>query len=75
MNRWKLELILKSGARIVGRYSGLESNMADVVQKLIVGSSTSVNVIDGERANEALAFCVGDVAACFITLEGDDSIE
>lgn len=75
MNRWKLELILKSGAHIVGHYSGSESNMADVVQKLIVGNSASVNVIDGEQANEALAFCVGDVAACFITPEGDASIE
>ena len=72
MNKWKLELVLKSGARVIGHYLGEESNMADVAQKLIVGSSTSVNIIDGNQANEALAFCVGDIAVCFVMQENNN---
>lgn len=75
MSKWKLELILKSGAHIVGHYSGSESNMADVARKLIVGDPTSVNIINGDQANEAIAFCVGDISACFIAPEGDAYIE
>ncbi len=68
-NKWKMELILKSGAHAIGYYLGTESEPGDITSKLLTGSPNAVNVIRGEHENEWVSFCVGEIAACLITSE------
>lgn len=67
MNRWKIEIILKSGEHINGYYEGEETDSSSVAKTLLTGSQHTLNSISSS-VNSQLWFLVGEVAACIITV-------
>ena len=67
MNKWKIEIILKSGERISGYYEGEEVDSTAVAGTLLTGHQHTLNAIAANK-NGQLWYLVGEVAACVISV-------
>lgn len=67
MHKWRLEYLLKNGAKIIGMYEGLESQSKDVIDKLMVGPLNGFISTFGKDTRHNLLVMRGEVAAVEIS--------